>query len=459
VSGSGALIPPPVTAPAIHSKRLAMAFGPRFFLLVLMGLVWLGPAFAEPRFLYAIVAWDVLALAAWAIDQATLPGPKDLSVTRSWNAPAALSVPARVDLTLQNNSTKTIRAQLLDNVPGQLRAEAPNSELLVGARSCASVAYEILPGQRGDASLGSVYIRYQSPLRIAERWAVADLKQSVCVYPNLQEAQRHSVYLIRSRQIELEKRYSRSRGLGREFESLREYREGDEFRDICWSASARRGKLISRLYQIERSQTVWLVLDCGRLMRARVAGLSKLDYAVNAALSLGQVALGSGDRVGLLAYGQVVRNRVFPNRGSSHLRQLIEHLAVVREEPGESDHLQAASVLLSSQKRRSLMMWITDLAETAMTPEVIDAAGHMMSRHLVVFVVIGQPDVAELANKPPLSISEMYLTAAAQEMTQRREVLLAKLRQHGAHTVEVGSSRVSAAVVSSYLEVKGRNLL
>jgi uncharacterized protein (DUF58 family) len=459
VNGSATLIPASVTASAQPFKRLNIAFGPRFFLLLLMGFVWVGPAFAEPRFLYAMLVWDGLAVAAWVVDLSHLPRPQQIAVTRSWTSPAALSVPTRVELTLHNHSGKAIRARILDNVPVELRLEAPDSELIAEGHAESSVSYGILPRKRGDASLGSVYIRYQSPLRIAECWAAADLKQDVCVYPNLREAQQHSIYLIRSRQIDLEKRYSRRRGMGREFESLREYREGDDFGDICWSATARRGKLITRLYQIERSQTIWLAVDCGRLMRTEIAGLSKLDYAVNAALSLAQVALGSGDRVGLLAYGQKVRHRVFPYRGSAHLRQLMDRFAVVREESAEADHLQAASTLLSSQKRRSLIVWLTDLAETAMTPEVIEAVGQMMSRHLVVFVVIGQPDLGELANQAPASVSAMYLTAAAQELTQRREVLLAKLRQHGVHTVEVSSSRLSTAVVNTYLELKGRSQL
>ena len=89
------------------------------------------------------------------------------------------------------------------------------------------------------------------------------------IYPNLDEARRESIYLVRSRQIDLERRSKRIRGLGRSFESLREYRDGDEVRDICWTASARRGKLVTRLFEIERSQTIWIVIDSGRLMRTR----------------------------------------------------------------------------------------------------------------------------------------------------------------------------------------------
>lgn len=436
-----------------------MAFGPRFFVLLLIGFVWIGPALINPQFLYGMLLWDLFAVAAWGVDLARLPSPGLLTVARIWNAPAALSVSAEINLVLKNESKTALRAALLDNVPLQLRPEAPELDLIAPPRTDVSRAYEILPGRRGEAILGSVYIRYQSLFRIAERWAVAELNQKICVYPNLEEARRHSVYLIRSRQIAMEKRFSRSRGQGREFESLREYLDGDEFRSICWRASARRGKLITRLFQSERSQTIWLVLDSGRLMRTKVFGLSKLDYAVNAGLSLAQVALGSGDRVGLLAYGRSVRHRVPPYRGAAHLRKLIEQLALVREETAESDHLQAVSLLLSTQVRRSLVVWITDLAETSMTPEVIEAAGQVLSRHVMVFLVIGQPDLGELAAREPESVSEMYLTAAAQEVVHRREALLARLRGHGAIAIEVNSGGVAAAAVNSYLEVKERNLI
>ena len=313
--------------------------------------------------------------------------------------------------------------------------------------------------QRGDANLGDCYVRYQSVLHLAERWVRASLKQTVRIYPNLEDAKRHSIFLLRSRQIVLERRRSRMRGIGREFESLREYRQGDEYRDICWTAVARRGKLVTRVYQIERSQTVWIVIDCGRLMRARVGGFSKLDHAVNSALSLAQVALYSGDRVGLVAYGRTIRQQLPADKGSTHLRQFIEQLALVHEEVSEADHLHMAGRLLTDQKRRSLIVWITDLAETAMTPDVIEAAAMMMPKHLVLFVVIGQPDLGQLARKRPESETEMYQVAAAQEMVHRRELLLARLRERGAFALEVNSGTISPALVSSYLQIKERNQL
>jgi uncharacterized protein (DUF58 family) len=459
VSNLESLVPDGVESPARAYKRVGVAFGRRFFLLLLIGLIWLGPAFVHLRFIYAMLAWDGLVLLAWISDLTSLPNPAKLKIRRSWHAPVALSVTSKVELTLINDSTRSVHTTVLDTVPPQLRSAPPEVEISARAKDEGSVTYTVCPVGRGPAKLGDAYLRYQSPMRIAEKWAEVPLEETVQVYPDLDEAKRHSIYLLRSRQIEMEKRHSRMRGIGREFESLREYREGDEYRNICWTAAARRGKLVTRIYQIERSQVIWIVIDSGRLMRARIGALSKLDYAANAALSLAQVALYSGDRVGLLTYGRGIRHRLPAAKGSAHLRQMIEQLALMREETAEADHLQTASKLLSDQKRRSLIIWLTDLAETAMTPEVVEAASLMMPRHLVLFVAIGQPDLGELAATRPENEQQMFQVSAAQEMVHRRELLLARLRERGALALEVNSGSVSPVLVNSYLQIKERNQL
>jgi uncharacterized protein (DUF58 family) len=459
VSSLGKLVPAESEASAHSYRRFGVAFGDRFFRLLSLGLVWLVPTFVDFRFVYAMLAWDVLVILVWLADLLRLPRPAQLAVKRTWHSPVALSIPSNLDLTLINHSAITVRATLVDTVPLQLRNEPPTLTVTAGSQSEATSTYQICPTQRGDANLGDCYVRYQSVMHIAERWARVSVGQTVRVYPSLDDAKRHSIYLLRSRQIAIEKRRSRLRGIGREFESLREYQLGDEYRDICWTAAARRGKLVTRVYQIERSQTVWIVIDSGRLMRARVGDFSKLDHAVNSALSLAQVALYSGDRVGLLAYGRSIRQQLPAAKGSAHLRQIIEQLALVSEEGSEADHLHMAGRLLTDQKPRSLIVWLTDLAETAMTPEVIEAASMMMPRHLVLFVVIGQPDLAELATKRPQSETEMYQVAAAQEMVHRRELLLARMRERGALALEVTSGAISPVLVNSYLQIKERNQL
>ncbi|HXY79592.1 MAG TPA: DUF58 domain-containing protein, partial [Candidatus Bathyarchaeia archaeon] len=324
------LVPPNVAARAEPARRIPVAFGRRAFLFFFIGLAWIVPAWRDARFLYALAIWDAVVLLLWAWDLSRMPKPNELEIQRIWSAPLGLSNVSTIKLEARNSSGSAITAQIWDEPPSTFCRELPRAEISVPARAIATASYPIEPRARGDAPFGDVWLRYQSPLLIAERWARARLAQSVRVYPNIEETQKLRIYLIRSRQIELEKRLKRQRGQGREFESLRDYREGDEFRDISWSATARRGKLITKVHQIERSQVLWLVLDAGRLLRTQVAGLSKLDYTVNAALCLAQVAFYSGDRVALLAYGRKPQQRVGPGRGVPHLRVLMESMAQVR---------------------------------------------------------------------------------------------------------------------------------
>ena len=462
------LVPPTVSArarPLDRSKSVwrkilpSGAFGPRGFLLFILGLVWIGPAWWDMRFLWAMAVWDAMAVLLWVWDFVQLPAPGDIELRRIWTAAAAFGTGSSVEVGLVNHGKIPITAVAVDDVPAQFRSEPPELELRATARGGGAARYAIFPAERGDARLGRVFVKYQSIFRIAERWAEADLAQVVRVYPNLEEARRQTIYLMRTRQVQLERRLKRQRGQGRDFESLRDYRPGDPWRDICWTASARRSRLVSKIYQVERSQVIWLVLDAGRLLRARVKGPSKLDYAVNAALALAQVALYSGDRVGLLAYGRKPQQQIPAGRGPLHLRALVESLAQVQTEPYEANHVRAAQTLLTTQSRRSLIVWLTDLAETPATPEVIESAMQMTSRHLVLFGVIKQPELAELAGRSPETAREMYHHVAAQEMLDRRELLLRRLQQQGAMAMEFDPAHFTPMLVNRYLEIKERSLL
>jgi len=453
------LEPPPVEAPARPRGRFGGGAGPRLLLLAGAGLAWIIPALWNRTFLYAMLLWDGLLLLAFLADWLRLPRPQQLTVRREWRSPLSISVTSPLNLSIANQSGVDIQVRVLDELPPSIWHEIKPASLNGPARTTRSVVLNYTPGTRGDLRTGKVFLRYQSVFQMAERWAVADLEQTVRVYPNFEHARKSAVYLARSRQIELQMRMMRLRGMGSDFESLREYREGDELRNVCWTAAARRGKLVSKTFRVERSQAVWIVLDCGRLMRARTDGYSKLDCAVDAALCLAQLALYSGDRVGLLAYGRAVNQRVMPGRGAAQMRHIVEQLAMIHDEIPEADHVRAAASLLTMQKQRGLIIWISDLAESAMTPEVIEAAGQMLTRHLLLFTVIAQPELKQQARLSPASAPDMYEVVAAQEMVYRRELLLGRLRERGALCMEVEPSRISAAILNQYLTVKERNLV
>jgi len=432
---------------------------------LLLGFVALGPAWWFRQAIVAMFLWDGIVLAAWLWDLLRLPRPAQLQVRRIWEKRPCLGVPGNVVVEVRNGGKISIHARIVDETPAQLRASPPDLDLRVKAGATAEARYAVMPAERGDTRLGRIFLRFQSPLGLAERWALAETQQTVRVLPNLEQARRQTLYLVRSRQVELEKRRRRQRGIGREFDSLREYREGDELRDISWTATARRRHLITRVFQMERSQNVWLVLDAGRLLRAQVREpgnaprFSKLDYAVNAALSLAQVALYCGDRVGLLAYGRRIQQNLSAGRGAHHVRAIVESLAQVRAEALEPDHGRAVRALLNAQKRRSLVVWITDFAETATIPEVIEYAMHLTPRHLVVFAAMGQPDLKTLADTIPTVTAEMYRHGAALEISQRRDILMRGLRQRGVLALELMPGMLASSLVTQYLDIKERSLL
>jgi uncharacterized protein (DUF58 family) len=465
---------------AVCERRSRISFGltPRTIGLLLAGFLWLAPGFFDNRLAYAMLVWDALILIAALYDGLRLPAANQLTAQRSWSNAPALDSETEIEITIENQSPLILDCRILDDLPPALSAaaEPPTLRLTSFPRVPASLRYRVEPQERGDIQTGSLYLRYRSGLGLVERWARASLVQKVRVYPALRTGEEQQIFLARSRQIDLQLRQARQRGLGRDFESLREYVEGDDLRDICWTATARRGTPITRLYQIERSQAVWIVLDCGRLMRSRVAAAgpgkavlpntkpgphvhSKLDHACTTAVALAQLALFSGDRVGLLAYGHSIQQRVLPGRGAAHLRQLIEALAQVRAESGEADHLRATAVLSRLQPRRSLILWITDLAETAMRPEVIDGAVQLLRRHVLLFVAMAQPEVDQVARAWPKNVDQMFQAAAAQEMAARRALLLARLHEQGALTLDLNPEALTSSVLNQYLTVKERAMV
>ena len=461
---SPSLHPEPVRAQCERRRRLSFGLTGRTMTLLLIGFAWLIPGFWIGQIAYAMLLWDAIVLGFALLDLALLPKAGGLTAERAWSNAPALDSETEIELIIENLGNSILDCRLVDDLPPALVAEPAVQRLSAYPRVPARLRYRVEPKERGDWETGSLYVRYRSAWGLVERWARAPLKQTVRIYPALRASEEQQIFLARSRQIEMQLRKASQRGLGRDFESLREYREGDDLRDICWTATARRGDLITRQYQTERSQPVWIVLDCGRLIRSRVRAAggrlhSKLDYACTTAVALAQLALYSGDRVGLLAYGQGIQQRLLPARGAAHLRQLIESLAQVRAEAGEADHLRATAVLNRLQPRRSLILWVTDLAETAMRPEVIDGAVQLLRRHVLLFVAMAQPEVDLIARARPKNVEQMFRSAAAQEMAGRRELLLARLHEQGALTLDLDPEALTSTVLNQYLTVKERAML
>jgi len=453
------LAPPPVSAVPRPRQRLPLAPTRRAAILLAAGVIFLAPAWIDRRAALLILAWNGIVIGAMAADAGRLPRAAALVVTRRWSGPLTIGSSVTVSLGLENRSGHDVAARLTDYLDAGLRPAIESATVRVPARRSATATYQVAPRDRGDLQAGDVLVEWRSTWGLVERWAHADVAQEVRVYPDLQEGRRHSMYLIRSRQIALQKRRARRATGGREFDRLREYRDGDDRRDVSWIVSARRAHLVTKVYQPERSQTVWLLVDAGRLLRARSAGQTLLDRATTAAIALAQVAMTSGDNVGVIAYGRRVQHRLTPSRGPAQMRRIIEAMALTHAESVEADHGGAAAALVETQKRRALVVWLTDVAETAGVPDVIDHATTLVARHVIVFATMRQPELAATAGLAPRSTQDMFRMLAAQEMLARRDALLRGLRQRGALIVEATPESLASGVVDRYLEVKERGLV
>jgi uncharacterized protein (DUF58 family) len=456
---SSTIVAEPRVSPAAPLRRLSFGVTRRALLLLLAGTLWLVPAFFVHRFVWGALIWDACVLLFVLIDGLRLPTPMLIEAKRRWISAPALESTTEVELCILQRGRRLLSCRVMDDLPTAFLRAPRWQDITCYPNVPATLRYSFTPRARGDHRAGKLYMRYCSTLGLLERWSSADLSQTVRIYPATRGAQDQDLFLARTRQLELQLRKQRQRGLGREFETLRDYLEGDDLRDVCWKASARRGGLITKQYQTERSQAVWLLLDAGRLLQGRVGEYTKLDYATSTALAMSQLALASGDRVGLLAYGRETQQLIAPARGRAHLRQIMESLALVQGEAAEADHLRATVTLNRLQPRRSLVLWLTDPAETSMQPEVAEGAAQLMRRHLVLFVAIGQRDLRQIASTRPENQRQMFAATAAQQMVHWRELLLARLRQRGALTLETYPEEMTSLVLNRYLEIKERALL
>ncbi len=511
-------------ARSLRRIRISLLPTPRLCLYFALGaLFWVGAALLPGLDLVAIF-YPLLLLAVASVDAALTPRARDFELTRSVEERLNLGVANRVSIRVRRSASSSSSASASRATELWIRDEAPESwplrdsldaenripllKLEVAPDEEAQGSYQVLPIRRGDWSFGSIHARLDSPLGLWRRWLSQEAKQSVKVFPDVSALARYEWMLRNGRSHEIGLHRLRLRGQGTEFESLRDYTPGDEFKSINWKASARRNKLISTSYEVERDQTIILALDCGRMMtamaltrapRSRVllaptqadtslnaflnagptqdaaastsangssngstessddrVALSKLDCAINASVLLSHVAASMGDSVGLLLFDDEVRTFLPPHKGRVHTGSIIEALYAVQPRLVEPDFAGAYAFLRGRKLRRSLVITFTDVIDPFASQELVAAASSLRRLHNALCISISNRDVAELAAQFPLDLPEMFDKAMAQRLLWQRNSALENLRSRGVGVLDVDASQLSAATVDRYLEMKGR---
>src|SRR2546426_2133727 len=248
----------------------------------------------------------------------------------------------------------------------------------------------------------------------------------------------------------------RKLGEGRLFESLREWVPGDDLRHIDWKATARRRKVITRQYEAERRQQVMLVLDAGRLLTAEVAGVARMDYAVQAALELAYAAAQHDDNVGIMVFADGVQQFVAPQRGHRGLKQVLDVLAGVAPKLVEPDYPGAFRYLAARSRKRALTVLFTDVIDRFASDALVANVASLRPRHLPLAVTLRNPELDAVAALRPADAHDAFRKAAAEELLRARDEALGHMRRAGVLVLDVPPGRAAQAVVGRDRELKRR---
>lgn len=435
-----------------------MVFTARLALLAAVGMVPL-LLLKGTASMWIWLLYNLLIAGLALVDFSLSPRPSRFSVVRRAETVFSLGAENRVLLEVRNPAGWTVPVEIKDDVPPSFGGSRDPLRLSVPPGQREQADYRVTPTRRGDYQLGPIHLRYAGPLGLIKRRAVLKDTFRVKVYPNLADIRKYEILARQGRTLEEGLKRARAFGLGTEFESVRDYVPDDESRVINWSATARRGKLASNQYQTDRSQSILLVIDAGRLMMPQVKGLSKLDYTINASLMLAYVGLSKDDRVGLLVFSGETKAFLPPKKGRGQLLSLLDTLYSIEPEMVESDYAAAVSFLKNRNKKRSLVCFFTDLIDPDASKEVVTYLSSLGSGHLGLCITLSDPEILRLAGQDPTDSPAVYQKSVAEDVLARREEAKSILRRRGILVLDVPPGQLSAAVVNQYLEIKRRGRL
>ena len=404
--------------------------------------------------------YDVLLLGVAVAESRFCRLPKGVTIWREFGARFAMGAETEVRIHVQNATNRSITLMLKDEYPPQMVLSGLREGLItVEAQSTATLIYGITPPRRGRFEFGQTAVRFLSPFRLIWCQLNAGEPEAVKVYPNMRRAREAELKALGARSVVSSHRKTSWRGEGREFESMRDYVRGDELRHISWTATARRGKLTTRQYQIERDQTILIALDAGRLMTARIEQETKLDSAVHATLALFSAAARAGDNAGLLVFGRRIRSYLPPSRGRDHIESALEALYAVEPEMIEPSYPHAFEFIAANSKRRALVVLLTDLVDEEGSKELLTSLHILRPRHLPLVVTIADRDLKAVVRQEPSSVRELFTQSVAEEIIHHREAALRLVESLGGLALDVTAAALAPALLETYLRVKERGLL
>lgn len=369
----------------------------------------------------------------------------------------ALNSEAEVELVLANPGRIPVRVSLFDGIPPESRSREMPWQGEIPARRELRLIYPIRLLRRGILEFTPAYLRLLSPLGFWHRRARAGEAQEAHVYPNFEPILRLMLLAVQHRENQMGIIKKNLAGVSREFHQLRDYHEGDTLAQIDWKATSKRLSLVSREYEEQRDQTIVLMLDCGRRMRSMDGDLPQFDHCLNSMLLLSHVALRQGDQIGVLGFGEST-SWFPPVKGQHSMNAVLNHLYDFETQPVPSDYAEAVQICLQRQKRRALVIVLTNLRSED-SKELEPALRSLRSRHLVMLASLREREVERRIHGEIRTLDQALSYNSAHLYAESREQVLGRLRNFGILTLDETAQALPVALSNRYLEIKQMGMI
>jgi uncharacterized protein (DUF58 family) len=406
--------------------------------------------------------WPVyLGLLALALGIDALAAPRRGQVACAVEMPGTLFIgeEAAALLTVRVASSGGVGARRIPlrvavDLSERLAPQPPLAGRLVAGR--ADLPFRLVPLRRGRVVVERAWVRLAGPLGLVAAVSRVDLKRQAPVVPNVRPVKAVALRFLTDREFRAGLKIERYKGDGTEFDSLKEYAAGDDHRSVDWKASARHRKLVARQFRAERNHQVVIAIDTGHLMCEPLAGIPKVDHAVNAALLLAYVSLRAGDRVGLATFDARLGLYVEPKGGLRGFDVLSRVASQVDYSERETNFTLGLTSIGQRLSRRSLIVVLTDFVDTVSAELMVENLDRLSRRHMVVFVALQDPGLAATAAGLPGDVIELNRAVVAGGLLRDREVVLRRLRRLGIYPIDAPPAAVTTRLVNTYLDIKRR---
>lgn len=438
----------------VPTPRLSVAL----LVAVLPASVVVGATGADAWLLWAFIFGGAV-LVAGLIDVFSIPAPGRIQLERSLPSSMVLGTEAEVAWTCRNPTSRDVRLAFADEFPPSLRAPR-RATLMIPARGSARACALLRPERRGRFEPTELVVRVGGRLGLVVHQQKRAVPSVLRVLPPYRSRRLIEARLNSSPLVDLGLHVSRRRGTGTEFDQLREYVSGDDFRRIDWGATGRLGHPIVRTYTAEQHQAVHLLVDNGRVMAGRVGDIPRSEYAIDAALAMASAVARSRDRLGLIAFDRTIRARVPLAAGPQQQARVAEALFDLEAELTESSYLPAVVDVLQRHRRRSLIVLMTELVEPVVVDSIVPAVAAAGARHQIIVAAVRDPKLALWADAAgSLETRTLYRAAAAADAIASRARAADRLRSAGAVVVDAEPEEIAWALVEAYLKMKATGRL